>query len=192
LLALRWLATRQRWLPAAALLAVLVFMAFTAGHPQTLLFVVYTGAVAFLFWLWQARRNEGRIALLRHGLVRGGLAALLSIGLSAAQLMPTLSFMLASTRASLTFEQAGRGFALHDIALVALTGVINVWQPIYVGIAPLALAGVAVLSSIRAPGGRQDIGLWVAVGLGALVLGFGMNAFGFDVAYLLAPGYRQF
>ncbi|PJF47064.1 MAG: hypothetical protein D6709_09290, partial [Chloroflexi bacterium] len=28
--------------------------------------------------------------------------------------------------------------------------------------------------------------------LGALVLGFGMNAFGFDVAYLLAPGYRQF
>lgn len=192
LLALRRLATRQRWLPFAALLAVLVFCAFTAGHPQTLLFVVYTGAVAFIFWLWQAHRDEGRAALLRRGLARGGVAALLAIGLSAAQLAPTLLFMLASTRASLTFEQAGRGFALHDIALVALTGVINVWQPIYVGIAPLALAGAAVLSGIRASGGRRDVWLWVAVGLGALALSFGANAIGFDLAYLMAPGYRQF
>lgn len=192
LLALRQLATQPRWMPAAALLAVLVFCAFTAGHPQTLLFVVYTGAVAFSFWIWQAHRGEGRAALLKRGVTRGGVAALLAVGLSAAQLIPTLSFMLASTRASLTFAQAGRGFALHDIALVALTGVINVWQPIYVGIAPLVLAGVAIFASARAARGRRDVWLWVAVGLGALVLSFGANAIGFDLAYLLAPGYRQF
>ncbi|MCS6849279.1 MAG: YfhO family protein [Anaerolineae bacterium] len=192
LLAIRRLATRQRWVPAAALLAVLVFFAFTAGHPQTLLFVAYTGAVAFAFWLWQARRGERRAALLKQGLTRGGVAALLAVGLSAAQLIPTLSFMLASTRASLTFDQAGRGFALHDIALVALTGVINIWQPIYVGIAPLALAGVAIFAAARAPDRRRDAWLWVAAGLGALVLSFGANAIGFDLAYLLAPGYRQF
>lgn len=192
LLTIRRLATRQRWVPAAALLAALVFFAFTAGHPQTLLFVVYTGVIAFAFWLWQARRCEGRAAVLKQGLTRGGVAALLAVGLSAAQLIPTLSFMLASTRASLTFEQAGRGFALHDIALIALTGVINVWQPIYVGIAPLALAGVAVFTSARAAGRWRDVWLWVAVGLGALVLSFGANAIGFDLAYLLVPGYRQF
>ncbi|MDW8350404.1 MAG: YfhO family protein [Anaerolineae bacterium] len=192
LLVIRRLAAQRSWMPAAGMLAVLVFCAFTAGHPQTLLFLVYTGAAAFVFWLWQARRGAGCAVLLKQGLMRGGLAAALAIGLSAAQLIPTLSFMLASTRAALTFEQAGRGFGLHDIALFALTGVINVWQPIYVGLAPLTLAGVAILAAARAPDRRQDVWLWFAIGLGALVLSFGANAVAFDLAYLLAPGYRQF
>ena len=190
LLAIKWLATARRWLPAASLLAVLVFLAFTAGHPQTMLLIAYVGAIAFAFWFWQAHRGEPWAALLRHGLLRGTVAGAFAIGLSAAQLIPTLSFMLASTRASLSFVEAGRGFALHDIALVALTGVINVWQPIYIGIAPLALAGLAFAPTQRRR--FDNAGLWVAIGIGALVLSFGANGVGFDLAYLVAPGYRQF
>jgi hypothetical protein len=196
LLALKGLATRERWLPSAALLAVLVFFAFTAGHPQTLLFTVYTGAIAFVWWsLSPSPSGRGR----GEGFIRALVAGALAIGLSAAQLIPTLSFMLASTRASLTFEQAGRGFALQDIALFALTGVSNAWQPLYVGIIALALAGVAIAVTTRPHRSQRpvrssdsDTWLWVVLAIGALILSFGSNAFGFDLAYLAAPGYRQF
>jgi hypothetical protein len=186
MLALRRLATAnpergsRRWLWDAALLAVSVAVAFTAGHPQTLLFIIYAGAVAFVVWAWRARLP------LKQILMRGGLAALLALGLAAAQWIPSVSFMLASTRAGLPFSEAGTGFTLHDIALFVLTGVINVWQPLYVGILALVLAGVAL--SAR----RADAWLWVGIAVGALVLSFGANAFGFDLAYLSAPGYQQF
>ncbi len=203
LLVLRRLTTTQSWLPDAALLAVLVFFAFTAGHPQTLLFVIYAGAAAFAFWFWQAHRGAPGTTVLKQGMLRGSVASLFALGLSAAQLIPTLSFMLASTRASLSFDQAGRGFALHDIALFALTGVINVWQPLYVGIIGLVLAGGAAMAKVARPthpsgrsgslGARHDdTWLWVILGVGALTLSFGANAIGFDLAYLLVPGYRQF
>jgi hypothetical protein len=202
LLALKWLATARRWLPAAALLAALVFFAFTAGHPQTLLFIVYAGALAFVWW--SLTRPDGFQKPVRSIVIRALVAGAFAIGLSAAQLLPTLSFMLASTRASLAFEQAGRGFALHDISLFALAGVTNVWQPLFAGISALAFAGVALFAASRARLGARnsrqgartqqvdDTWLWVVIGLGALVLSFGANAFGFDLAYLLAPGYRQF
>jgi hypothetical protein len=202
LLALKWLATARRWLPAAALLAVFVFFAFTAGHPQTLLFIVYAGALAFVWWVRSSSRVESS-GWVRSMIVRGVVAGAFAIGLSAAQLLPTLSFMLASTRASLPFERAGTGFTLHDISLFALAGVTNVWQPLFAGISALAFAGVALFAASRARLGAHarlgmrttrldDTWLWVVIGAGALVLSFGANAFGFDLAYLIAPGYRQF
>ena len=200
LLAVRWLATARRWLPAAALLAVLVFFAFTAGHPQTLLFTVYAGAIAFVWWslLSLAPSGTGRSEGVRQMLVRAAVAGAFAIGLCAAQLLPTLSFMLASTRASLPFEQAGRGFTLHDISLFAMAGVTNVWQPLFAGISALAMAVVALYAAPHARLGTRptrrfdDTWLWVVIGAGALALSFGANALGFDLAYLIAPGYRQF
>lgn len=191
LLALKWLATARRWLPPAALLAVLVCFAFTAGHPQTLLFIIYAGALAFVWW---ARARPERFQKpVRSIAIRALVAGAFAIGLSAAQLLPTLSFMLASTRASLPFERAGTGFALHDISLFALAGVTNVWQPLFAGISALAMAGVALFVASRAHNARRDdTWLWVIIGIGALALSFGANAFGFDLAYLTAPGYRQF
>jgi NADH:ubiquinone oxidoreductase subunit E len=185
LLALRWLAfaridDRVSWMKSTALLAVSVALAYTAGHPQTLLFIIYTGLAAFLFWSWQAQLPW------RQVLVRGTLAGILAIGLSAAQLIPSLSFMLASTRASLPFDQAGTGFALHDIVLFVLTGVTNVWQPLYVGIVALVLCGIALTTH------RAEVWLLIGVAISALVLSFGANALGFDIAYRVAPGYQQF
>jgi hypothetical protein len=183
MLALRRLAVCQSARACArpvVLLAISVALAYTAGHPQTLLFIVYAGAAAYTFWAWRARRSARQVVL------RGGAAAALAIGLSAAQLIPSLSFMLASTRAQLPFEEAGTGFVLHDISLFVLTGVTNIWQPLYVGMVTLVLAAVAL--SWR----WAEVWLWVAIGAGALVLGFGANALGFDLAYMAAPGYKQF
>jgi len=188
LIAVRWLATAECWLAAAGTLAVLVFFAFTAGHPQTMLYIAYVAVVAFIFWFWQAH-SDSFVVSIRRGVVRAVVAGGLALGLSAAQLLPTLLFMMESNRASLTFAQAGRGFALHDVVLFVLTGVSNVWQPLYAGLAPLILAGSAIVAGSRY---RSEVRLWLAVGLVALALSFGSNALGFDLAYLVAPGYRQF
>ena len=174
-----------RWGLRAVLLAILVAVAYTAGHPQTLLFTIYAGAVAYVYWSVKYRLGW------KAALARGTLAAAMALGLAAPQLIPSLSFMLASTRAALPFDKAGGGFALQDIALFALTGVINVWQPLYVGVATLVLAGAAI-AAWRFTQPRHDTWLWLGIGLSALALGFGANALGFDLAYLLAPGYRQF
>lgn len=176
----RLAAAPERWWRLAAGTAALTAIAFTAGHPQTMLFIAYTGVIAFVWW--SRSRSFTRIIAPR-GIAVGALA----IGLSAVQLLPTLWFMLNSTRTGLSFDAAGRGFALHDIALFILTGVTNAWQPLHVGIVTLALCAYALLNRTFA-----DTRLWSALALGALVLSFGANAFGFDLAYLAAPGYRQF
>ncbi len=150
-----------------------------------MLFTIYAGAVAYVYWSVKYRLGW------KTASVRGIVAAVFALGLAAPQLIPSLSFMLASTRAALPFDKAGGGFALQDIALFALTGVINVWQPLYVGVATLVLAGAAIAAR-RFTQPRHDAWLWLGIGLSALALGFGANALGFDLAYLLAPGYRQF
>jgi len=190
LLVVHQLATAKRWLLAASALAVLVFFAFTAGHPQTMLYVVYTALISFIVWFWQAHRVFGNLAtLLREGLLRGAVASGLAVGLSAAQLIPTLLFMLESNRPALSFVEAGNGFLLLDVALLVLTGVFNFWQPIYVGSVALALVGVALLANYRL---LPDRGLWLFIAIVALILSFGANSIGFDLAYLTLPGYRQF
>jgi hypothetical protein len=179
MLALRTLIAAERPHRPATALAATLAIALTAGHPQTLLFMLYTGALA---WWWWTRGAPRFIQLKRIALV-----GLLGAALSAAQLVPSAWFMLNSTRAGLTFETAGRGFALEDIALFAVTGVFNIWQPLFVGIVTLALAAAALLRRARG-----DATLWAIAGFGALVLSFGANALGFDLFYLAAPGYRQF
>ena len=172
----RW----PQWILPAALLATSVTLAFTAGHPQSLLFIIYAGAFAYAIWGWQAKLRFSSIAF------RGIVASVLAIGLSAAQLIPSLSFMMASTRTTLSFTEASNGFALHDIALSVLGGVIAVWQPLYVSIVALFLVGVALATR------RIEVWMWFGIAVSALILGFGANALGFDLAYIAAPGYRQF
>jgi Bacterial membrane protein YfhO len=179
-LALRRLLLVRRWAPWACALAALGAVSLTAGHPQTLLFMLYAGAAYGWVHVRQSRSMPGAAR-------RVAVAALLGIGLAAAQLVPSLMFMVNSTRAGLGFDAAGRGFALQDIALFALTGVANVWQPLYVGIATLVLAMIALIRRVR-----RDTMLWLWLAIGALVISFGANAFGFDLFYLAAPGYRQF
>lgn len=118
-----------------------------------------------------------------RGVVIGALAA----GISAAQLLPTFAYMLASTRASLSFVESTGGFVLRDLALLVLTGVLNAFgQPLYVGIITLVLAALAVALRLR------QVWMWLVLALVALAFSFGSNAFAFEVAYWLVPGYRLF
>lgn len=181
LLLLRRTIFRQRWMPSALWLALCVACAFTAGHPQSLLFILYTGAAAFLFWRAQAQ------SAWKMGLGRVALAGALAIGLSAAQLIPQLLFAQISTRASISYPIAGNGFQISDVWMLVTIENFVAWQPLYVGVLGVLLA-VAGLRNRRF-GERR---LWLIVLAVALVLSFGANALGFDIFYLLAPGYGQF
>jgi len=181
LLLLRQTIFRQLWLTPALLLALCVVCAFTAGHPQSLLFILYTGAAAFLFWRAQAQSTW------KGALGRVALAGTLAIGLSAAQLIPQLLFAQISTRASISYPVAGNGFQISDLWMLLTIENFIYWQPLYIGVLGMLMA-LAGLRNRR----FSERWLWLIVLSVALILSFGSNALGFDIFYLLAPGYGQF
>ena len=63
----------------------------------------------------------------------------------------------------------------------------SLWQPIYIGVPGLLLA-IAGLRNRR----FDERWLWLIILITALVLSFGANMLGYDIAYLIAPGYGQF
>ena len=172
---------RSHWLGSAVLLALCVACAFTAGHPHSLLFIIYTGAAAFLFWRAQAQLPW------REAITRVAIASLIAIGLSAAQLIPQVLFAQASTRASIGFVEAGNGFQPSDLWLLVSNQNFSLWQPIYIGVPGLLLA-IAGLRNRR----FDERWLWLIILVIALVLSLGANVLGYDIAYLIAPGYGQF
>lgn len=157
-------------------------MSFLAGHPQTFVHVVYATLAYYGYRAWRqgvpAGRAFGRLALV--GAFAGGLCAV--------QLLPTFQLMQLSTRAKYSFGNAGTGLALQDVVQLVLPGIVTYWQPLYVGIFPLILAGFAALAGDRG----QDRAFWLGLGVVALVLSFGKKVFAFDLPYLLVPGYSLF
>ncbi len=172
---------RYLWLTAFAF-----GMSILAGHPQTSMFVIY-GTLAYqAYLLWRTRR--GGFPLVR-GLVETAAVLLVAVGLSAVQVLPSWQYMQLSTRASLSVAEAGTGFPLEDIVQFVLTGLVSFWQPLYVGIWPLLLVYVALVIRRK---DKDGVFFWFALATGALLFSFGRRLFGFEVGYLLLPGYRLF
>jgi hypothetical protein len=167
-----------------ALIALVLAVAFLAGHPQTFLYSAGLALAYFALRAWQAGWRLGPI--VAHGL---GLAAL-SLALAGAQLLPSAHFIANSTRATVSFEQAGHGFPFADVLQFFITNLVSVWNPLYVGLLPLGLAALAVGAALA--GRSPMIWFWVVVAMAALVLSFGTKAVAYDAAYWLVPGYRLF
>ncbi|HEY8476467.1 MAG TPA: hypothetical protein VIN09_06335, partial [Chloroflexota bacterium] len=170
----------SRPLPAWAAGGLVLGVAALAGHPQTMLYVGYATA-AFLVWRGRARG---------HGwpTVVGGLAVVggVAVGLAAVQLLPSVELLGQSNRVRMPLEEAGHGYEAR--ALVAT--VLPRWRgelALYVGLAPLLLAGVAVWRC-----GRARTWFWVLLGALSLVLSLGANTPLFPVLYQLAPGFNLF
>lgn len=172
-----------------ALLALTWGIVILAGHPQTAMLVFYAGLA---YAAWHLVFPGVRVAA--GGRVRAAarivLALALAAALAAVQLVPTLEYVGLSTRAAITYEQAATGFPLQDVLQFVVPGLVSEWQPLYAGLLPLALAAYALLAWRRGEG--AGLWFWAALGLGGLILAFGKHAFGYDVGYLLAPGYDLF
>jgi hypothetical protein len=168
----------RRWLAGAALALAL---AYFGGHPQTF---VYVGGIALAYLAFRARA-----AGVGWGLLAGwaGLLAALTAALSAVQLVPSLQFISPSTRQSIPFEEAGRGFNFVDTSGFILPGLTTYWHYLYIGILPLALAVYALVA-----GRNSKVLFWAALALAGLWLSFGSKAGLYTVVYWLLPPFRLF
>jgi hypothetical protein len=153
-----------------------------AGHGQTFLLAVYTviGYLVFAFFpLWRAADKRGKVKLTAQLLI----LPVVTLGLAAAQLIPSLEYMQLSTRAQLSLSQAGGGFLFSDLMALVLPGL----RVIYVGVLPLILALLALVLRRE----RETI-FWGILALLALFLSLGRRTALYTFLYVFAPGFRLF
>lgn len=171
-----------RWVAAGLTCAV----AFTAGHPQTFLFIGYAVA-GWIAWQWWATRT-----------MRWLPALLLAVGLSAVQWLPSLEFTAYSVRASVDYAFVSGGLPLRDTGQFLLPGIFSAFSPLYIGLIPLGLAGLGAARAIRrclSPrerGQAAGVCYMALIALVALLLSYGRHAFLYPLFYRWAPGWALF
>ena len=167
---------RPGWLLGAGITYALVVL---AGHTQTAMFVAYLVAA---YGLWRAtERGLG----WRWAVVAAVAPLAVGLGLAAVQLWPTLELVAISTRAQLAYDAAAYGYdprALFGILLPVWRGE----KALYVGVAPLALAALA----LRRP--RSPQLFWAIVALFGLLVSVGGHTFLYRALWLVAPGWSAF
>ncbi len=166
------------YLAAGAALGV----AALAGHPQTLLFVLYVSAIYFF---WESQHHSHT---LLHYISRFIVILFIAGGISAAQWIPTLEYQAVSTRVAISWAQAASGFPTLDPLQMILPGFINAFSsPLYIGVLPLWLALFALFVNRS----REKI-FWALLALGSLFVSFGFYVFAYALFYLFAPGFAMF
>jgi hypothetical protein len=193
---------RWRWWVAAALIYA---VAFLAGHPQTFLFLSYAVAGWLLVLLIDLFRNRrlpsGRLPAYALQIAsRIAIFYGLFLGMSAAQLWPSLELVGLSVRANVDYAFVSGGFPLRDTWQMLLPGILSQFSPLYVGLIPLGLAvlgGVTtfVLPNPRTPHGfgARAGGRYFAILAGlALLVSYGNHGFLYPVFYRWAPGWGMF
>ena len=186
-----------------ALAASLVFaVAFLAGHPQ---YIYYMLIAVALFWLyrWIELRRDKKF-LSNQIRFTGILISVMILGmlLSAVQILPTMSYTRQSIRAGgLSMFRAGL-LSLpprHLITFIApwifgsdiggnYTGMWNEWEmTAYCGIITVLLAFFSLAGKER----RKTAYLWLLIIVG-LVLALGNHTPLFSILYHALPGYRMF
>jgi hypothetical protein len=131
---------RWRWWIGAG---IAYAVAFFAGHPQTFLHISYTIAAWALFLLVGTQRKKldiGEKSNFFAQLTGLLLFLLLALGLSAAQLLPSLEFSQITVRANVDYGYVSGGFPLQDTWQVLLPGILTQFSPLYVGAVGLGLA----------------------------------------------------
>lgn len=167
----------RRWAAWSAAAGLAFGLTILAGHPQAALFLAYALMLYVVVRSW----GEGGVRIASK-LV---LFLTFAVGLSAVQLIPSWDFAGRSTRAAIDYAKASYGFELQ-----ALPGILLPWwrgeTPLYVGIAPLLLAAVALAR------GRPPAFYWGGLALFGTLLSVGGNTFLYRILFLLAPGFATF
>ncbi len=195
--------TRWRWWVAAA---GAYTVAFLGGHPQTFLFLSYcvAGWIALLFVTGAGVRwaQLPKVAAFYA----------LFLGLSAAQLWPSLEFTSLSVRANVDYAFVSGGFPLKDTWQMFAPGVVSQFSPLFVGIVGLGLALLAAVSGIASLFRRRPVPadgqagaslpvdahanapllFFVTVAVAALLASYGSHSFLYPLLYRWAPGWSMF
>ena len=155
-------------------------LSWLAGHPQTTFFTTYLLLAYLAFrvyahrWRWTAFVSGAAIF------------GLIGVALAAVQLLPGFEYLSLTTRTGFGFDAKGNGFPLQDVVQFVIPGVVSLYSPLYVGVAGLLLALIAVWR--RAAGAI----FWFAAALIALAWSFGANSVLYPALYYLLPGLNPF
>lgn len=175
----------ERLAPGRVALAALpLALALLAGHPQTFLLIAYTAVAYYVFQAW------GRLTV-PTALARLALWLAATLGLTAAQWLPTLELARLGPRLVLPYDVASVGFVWRDLLHIILPGVWGDWSPLYVGLATLLLAGLAVAALVRRRAPR-DVAFWAGLAVVGGLLSLGSQGGLYWLAYRLAPGFSLF
>ncbi len=149
-----WLLTRafaqptawRWWIGAAFAFAT----AFLAGHPQTFLHISYTVTtycvlrVALSYTGHPPPAGAPWARYTPHAIFGFFSFLLLTVALSAAQLLPSLEFARLSVRANVDYDFVSGGFSLPDSWQLLLPGVLTQFSPLYIGVIGLGLAFLGI------------------------------------------------
>lgn len=190
---------------SVALGGLCVGMAILAGHSATL---IYVGLVWFAYGLtlvFATAPLEGGWTLRRQTLLRFAGASALGIALAAVQLLPLLSGLLTSTRASQSDYAFASRFSWPVGYLITLLVPNFFGEPVrtgywgdgvyeemiyYVGILPLLLGWVAWRAQRVIGWSRQTV-FWFTAGGLAILTAFGSNGIVHRLLYRFLPGFSM-
>jgi hypothetical protein len=159
------------------LVAAATAMAALVGHPQTLGYVVLTGAVYGLYRL--------AVQPSVRGLLGAAFGGLLGLAAAAPALLTALEHLKLTARTDVGYRFTASGFVPHEMIGLILPSDLG-GRALYVGLPVLALAGVALTARAR------QSGFWASVlGVG-LVISLGGNSFLYPALYALVPGLQFF
>ncbi len=201
----------RRWLMACAAHAA----AFFANHPQTFLFLTYAVAgwmfmLAVSQSLRRAEVGDGSQRAVADGapdykrivqhLGFSAAYAVILISLTAAQLWPALEFTRLSVRSARPFHELSSGFPPQDFWQFVVPGVMTHYSPLYVGIAGLGLALIALAALVSnrfklaaaSPFARPAAVFFAVAGCLACLVSLGDLLPVYPLLYQYAPGWSLF
>jgi len=173
-------ALRRRSPCTLALAGAVLGIGVLGGHFQTFLYIAYTTAAYYALRCWQLRTP------VRTALYGALIVVLCVLGIGAPQWLPSLQIAPLSTRGRLSYEELSSGFELSEWAGI-LRPNIGQWSPLYVGLVPLLLACVALIT-VR----QRRVAFWGGVAVLSLLTSLGSNGFLYPILYRVAPGFSLF
>jgi len=176
----RGIRNRTTATPSFALAGVALALSYLAGHPQTAMFITYASVLYLILRATLEGVGFGRLAL------NGAILIAVAVGLSAAQLLPTLEFFFVSTRTHTTFDAVSQGYDLGSLIGILIPG----WRDevaLYVGAIAPSLIPLVVLDPRRKR--LLPIGI---IGLLGLALAMGRYSPLYQLLYSVAPGFALF
>lgn len=175
----------KRPLPSLVGAAVVLGIAFLAGHPQTFLHCCYLAAAYYLFLTFKARWTW------RWRLGLGALFATVTLGTAMIAGLPAWHYLSLTTRSEVGYEFVSQGFPLLNYMHLLIPRTLSLWAPEYVGLLGLMFALFALWGRIRSEN-QAEILFWGFVALIAGWLSLGDKGILFELIYRLAPGFTFF